>query len=59
VRWIAEGSPTAAKTEGKLNLISHLQNPKPVHVFTRPVIRKRKESARNAFGIAKKKTKLV
>jgi hypothetical protein len=57
VRRIAEGSaPTAAD---QITPISRPLNPAPVHVFTKPVIRKRKESNMNALGIVKKKTKLI
>ena len=57
VRPIAEGSaPTAAD---QITPISRPLNPAPVHVFTKPVIRKRKESNMNALGIVKKKTKLI
>jgi hypothetical protein len=57
VRRIAEGSaPTAAD---QITRISCPPNPAPVHVFAKPVIRKRKESNMNALGIVKKKTKLI
>jgi len=59
VRRIAEGSPTAVRMEQEINPISHRPNPAPAHVFDKPVIRKRKESAVNALGIVKKKTKLI
>ena len=55
VRRIAEGS---APTE-QITPTSRPPNPAPVHVFAKPVIRKRKESSMNALGIVKKKTKLI
>ena len=58
VRRIADGSPTA-EAEDKISPVSLLQNPAAVHVFAKPAIRKRKESAMNALGIVKKKTKLI
>jgi len=39
--------------------VSLLKSPTPVHAFAKPTVRKRKEDAMNAFGIVKKKTKLI
>jgi len=58
VRRITEGLGID-KVEQKISPVSLLKNPAPVHVFAKPVVRKRKEDAMNAFGIVKKKTKLI
>ena len=55
VRRITE----ASTTEAKLTPVSLLQTPPTVHVFAKPLVRKRKEVSMNAFGIVKKKTKLI
>jgi len=39
--------------------VSLLKSPAPVHAFAKPIVRKRKEDAMNAFGIVTKKTKLI
>jgi Saf4/Yju2 protein len=56
VRRIADGMD---KVEEKIPPVSLLKNPPPVHVFAKPIVRKRKEDAMSALGIVKKKTKLV
>ena len=56
VRRITEASTT---NEVKLSPVSLLQTPPTVHVFAKPLVRKRKEVGMNALGIVKKKTKLI
>jgi Saf4/Yju2 protein len=57
VRRITGESST--DTEENINPVSLLKASVPVHVFAKPIVRKRKESGMNALGIVKKKTKLI
>ena len=56
----ADGETVRRITESTPNdrITPTTQTP-PVHVFAKPLVRKRKESSMNALGIVKKKTKLI
>lgn len=57
VRRITDAAPIAEEED--IRPVSLLQNPTTVHVFAKPVSRKRRENGMEALGIVKKKTKLI